>query len=398
MVMEREEVAAMARFYRKHLVDDVIGFWEPRTGDPEYPGYLVPFDREGHSTGTDKNIWCQGRQTYMFAAMYHHIAPRSAWMDLARRGRDFLVLHAHAGGGRWHYLLRRDCSVIDATRSILSDAFAVMGLCQYAVASGRDEDLPLIRMAFDTMERNFHTPGFAEFHHFKRDPACKHHGLRMIMIGLAPLLRQVLGAARIGPLIDQCLHEILYVFAKDDHYALFETLDGNGNVMPDTRFQTLNPGHALESMWFCMEEGLHRRDPSVIDRAIQVAGWAYENGLDRVHDGLFAFTTPTNSSPPEALPNLQISETWDSKIWWVHSEALYALALAARIKNDATMWQRFLAMHAYTQKYFADPVYGEWYSYLYRDGMSRITDKGTWIKCAFHVPRDLLKLTLLLEG
>lgn len=122
------------------MLDDVVAFWASRTADGDWPGMRVPFDREGRPTGTGRNIWCQARQTFMFGALHERIEPRPDWLDLARRGRDLLVHHAYAGGGRWHYLLDRDGNVIDATRSWITDLNAVVGLCQYALASGRDDD------------------------------------------------------------------------------------------------------------------------------------------------------------------------------------------------------------------------------------------------------------------
>ncbi len=319
--IDRARCAKLAQFYRRYLLDDILAFWEARTNDPEYPGYLVMFDREGHCTGTDKYIWCQGRQTWMFAALYNHLEKRDNWLELARTGRDLLVNHAHAGGGRFHYRLNRDGSVKEAARSLFTDAFALIGLCEYAVASGSDEDLPLIRETFDAMQRHYQEPGFSEYHHFDIDPALHYHGPRMVGVGMASVLRPVLGAERVDAFAETCLNQVLWDFAKDEHQVLFEVLDGEGQVLDTPGGQTINPGHALESMWFCLEEALYRDDQRAVDRAVQVTEWAYENGVDREQGGILAFTSPQGERPASADEPNPFGETWDSKIWWVHSES-----------------------------------------------------------------------------
>jgi N-acylglucosamine 2-epimerase len=66
--MDKSQSASLAKFYRKHLLQDVMAFWEPRTRDSESGGYLTCFDRKGNLTDTDKYVWFQGRQLYMFSA------------------------------------------------------------------------------------------------------------------------------------------------------------------------------------------------------------------------------------------------------------------------------------------------------------------------------------------
>ena len=45
-------------------------------------------------------------------------------------------------------------------------------------------------------------------------------------------------------------------------------------------------------------------------------------------------------------------------------------------------------VHAYSYKHFHDPVGGEWFGYLHRDGRLSQSAKGNLFKGAFHVPRQ----------
>ena len=143
------KIAELAKFYRKHLLEDVMAFWEPRTKDTECGGYLTCFDRVGNLTDTDKYIWFQGRQLWMFSALYNHLWKRPLWLELAQHGRDFLVKHAYAGAGRWNYHLDQQGRAKKGTISIYTDLFMLAGLCEYALASGNDADLPIIRETYE---------------------------------------------------------------------------------------------------------------------------------------------------------------------------------------------------------------------------------------------------------
>ncbi|MRN26439.1 AGE family epimerase/isomerase, partial [Romboutsia ilealis] len=46
--------------------------------------------------------------------------------------------------------------------------------------------------------------------------------------------------------------------------------------------------------------------------------------------------------------------------------------------------------HRFCRDHFYDPEYGEWYSFLNRDGSVKSPEKGSKWKCAFHVLRALV--------
>jgi N-acylglucosamine 2-epimerase len=388
---------ALAALYRSQLVDDVVPFWEKRALDTVHGGLLHQFDRTGRLVGTDKNTWCEGRMVWMFSALYNAVEKRPAWLAMARAGRDFLVAHAYAGEGRWSYLLSRDGAVLSPERSFFTDAFVLTGLAEYARASGSDEDRDLIRMTFDQVTRNCERDGFDEFHHFHLDPRRLWHSVSMIGLHVSSVLAPLLGESRTRLLADACLQRILHVFARDDLRCLLESTGRDGAVLDDDAGRRINPGHTMESMWFCIEEALRRGDKGLVERCVQVIDWAWEKGHDPVNGGLFNILDRAGGVPKGYDPRASFNEAWDDKVWWVHSETLYALLLAATHTGREDLYQRFVGLHEWCQRFFHDPVHGEWYAYLHRDGSPKVMDKGTWIKAAFHVPRNLMQIMLLLE-
>ena len=54
-------------------------------------------------------------------------------------------------------------------------------------------------------------------------------------------------------------------------------------------------------------------------------------------------------------------------------------------------------MYEYTELYFRDKKYGEWYSILNRDGGVLCDWKGFELKGPYHITRCLMKISLLAE-
>jgi N-acylglucosamine 2-epimerase len=109
---------------------------------------------------------------------------------------------------------------------------------------------------------------------------------------------------------------------------------------------------------------------------------ALEFGWDREYGGLYYFMDV------DGLPPLPLEA--NMKLWWPHTEAIYASALAYSLTSE----QRFLTwlerVDAYAFAHFSDPAHGEWFGYCDRRGDLTNTAKGNNYKGCFHVPRMLL--------
>jgi N-acylglucosamine 2-epimerase len=115
-----------------------------------------------------------------------------------------------------------------------------------------------------------------------------------------------------------------------------------------------------------------------------------DRGWDRDSGGLFYFIDIGSR------PTLQLESTM--KLWWPHTEALYALLRALALTGDQ-MWRRWLDRVAdYAFDRFSDPVCGEWFGYCDRAGQRTNLCKGNNYKGCFHVPRLLLLSLQVLNG
>lgn len=397
MAISLEQMKAMSSYYKRHLTDDIMSFWEARTKDEPYYGYLTQFDREGNLIGTEKNMWDQGRQLWMFSALYNDLGRRPNWLELADWGRQFIVRHGYAGSGRWHYILDRQGAVMKGPVSIYTDMFVLSGLCEYALAAGTNEDERLIQETFDSIECRFLSGGIQEIAPQSYVPGLQNHGPYMIGLNMISTVRKLLGNDRVAKLRNLCLDKIMNTFVMKDTLTLYESVDLHGNISGNPAGRLLNPGHTFESMWFCMEEYLRINRKDMVELTANVIGNNYLRSQDRQFGGIFYMIDADGGVPQYQDWVKGRNFKWDEKVSWVHNEALYAMLIAAFATKESRFVEGFMAIHDYCHEHFFDAQYGEWYDALHRDGKPRLTFKGGFQKSAYHLPRALLKVHLLLE-
>ena len=85
------------------------------------------------------------------------------------------------------------------------------------------------------------------------------------------------------------------------------------------------------------------------------------------------------------------------KFWWPQCETVIATLYA----YIATGNEKYLDMHKkaneWMYKHLPDPENPEWYGYLHRDGSVAQPAKGNIFKGPFHIPRMLIKASLLCD-
>ena len=94
--------------YKNELLNNVIPFWINQSQDKEYGGYFTCLDRQGNVFDTDKFIWLQGRQVWMFSMLYNNVEQRSEWLECAIQGGEFLKKNGHDGNLNWYFSLTRE--------------------------------------------------------------------------------------------------------------------------------------------------------------------------------------------------------------------------------------------------------------------------------------------------
>ena len=101
------DLKKLANQYKDELLNNVLPFWLEHSQDHEFGGYFTCLDREGNVFDTDKFIWLQGREVWLFSMLYNKVEKKQEWLDCAIQGGEFLKKYGHDGNYHWYFSLDR---------------------------------------------------------------------------------------------------------------------------------------------------------------------------------------------------------------------------------------------------------------------------------------------------
>ncbi len=379
----------LADQYKSELLDKVMPFWLEKSQDSEYGGYFTCLERDGEVFDTDKFIWLQGREVWMFATLYNKVEKRREWLDAAIQGAEFLKKYGHDGSLNWYFALDREGHPLVEPYNIFSYTFAVIAFGQLALATGNEEYADIAKRTFDIVLSKVDNP---KGRWSKASPGArslKSFALPMILCNVALEIEHLLEPDFLRRTIDTCVHEVMDVFYRPELGLIVEHLGTDNELVDCMDGRLLNPGHAIEAMWFIMDLGKRLGDQTLIERAVQIALQEAEYGWDKEFGGIFYFMDRLG----RPLQQLE----WDQKLWWVHIETLITMLKGYQLTGNKDCLAWFERVHDYTWSHFADPEHPEWFGYLNRRGEVLLTLKGGKWKGCFHVPRGLFQCWKMLE-
>ncbi|MFO7612675.1 MAG: AGE family epimerase/isomerase [Clostridia bacterium] len=376
--------------YKRDLFEKVMPFWMNNAIDYEYGGYMTWLDRDGGIICTDKPVWMQGRGVWTFSRLFNEFGKDNRYLEAADQGYRFLKDYCMDKDGRMFFRMTRDGKPVMKRRYVFSDVFAAAGCAEYYRATKDEEALELAKKSFGTVYNAFNIPGSIPSKYQGEMMSMKAHSPSMIVIDLCKTMRSVDCTYDYTGIIEDSCRLITESFYKPELGCLLENIGPKNEYMrhiPEGR--CVNPGHAIESAWFILEEAMEQKNMKLQKAALGILDDSLEMGWDREFGGLFYFVD-SEGKPPYALE-------WDMKLWWPHNEALYALLLAYYATGNQKYNDWYERIHEWSFARFNDDEYGEWYGYLHRDGSLASSVKGSLWKGPFHVPRFYLKGIQVLE-
>jgi len=384
--MEFNELAAL---YKNELLNNVLPFWLNNSVDREYGGYYTCLTREGKVFDTDKFVWLQGREVWMFSMLYNKLEKKEEWLECAIQGGEFLKKHGHDGNYNWYFSLTREGVPIVEPYNIFSYTFACMAFGQLSLATGNQEYAEIAKKTFDIILSRINNPKgkWNKAHQGTRN--LKSFSLPMILCNLSLEIEHLLDENTLKETIENCIHEVMDVFYRPELGIVLENVTIDNQLSDTFEGRVLNPGHAIEAMWFIMDLGVRLNRPGLIEKARDIALKMVKYGWDEKYGGIFYFMD-RKGYPPQQLE-------WDQKLWWVHVETLITLIKAYQLTGCKESLRWFNIIHEYTWTHFKDPENGEWFGYLNRQGEVLLSLKGGKWKGCFHVPRALYQCWKTLE-
>jgi len=379
----------LALKYKSELLNKIIPFWENNSKDEEFGGYFTCLDRQGNVFDTDKFIWLQAREVWMFSSLYNNVEKKEQWLKMATHGADFLQKYAQDGNGNWYFSLTQQGEPLIQPYNIFSDCFATMAFGQLYKATGNKDYAKIAKTTFYNILKKSDNPKGKYNKAFPGTRALKGFSLPMILCNLSLEIEHLLEPELVAETINNCIYEVMEVFYNETTGLIKENVNPDGSFSDSFEGRLLNPGHAIEAMWFIMDLANRLKNEELMNKAVQILLKTLKYGWDEKHGGIFYFMD-IKGNPPQQLE-------WDQKLWWVHIETLISLIKGYYFTGNVECLQWFEKVHNYTWSHFADPEYPEWFGYLNRQGDVLLPLKGGKWKGCFHVPRGLFQVWKTLE-
>ena len=377
--------------YKRELLENCLPFWLENSQDKEFGGYYSCLNRDGSVYDTDKFIWLQGREVWMFAMLYNNVEKNQEWLDCAIQGAEFLKKYGHDENWDFYFSLNREGRPLVQPYNIFSNTFACMAFAQLAKATGNEEYAQIARKIFTRILERRSNPKGQWCKAYPGTRPMKDFALPMIICNMALEVEDILeDKSVLEQTIDICLHEVFDVFYQPDLGCMLENVSSvDGTPVDCFEGREINPGHDLEALWFMMNLGIRRGDKALIEKCVEIALKVIDLGWDKEYGGIFYFLD-AKGAPQQKLE-------WDQKLWWVHIESAIAMLKGYQLTGNEKCLEWFMKLDEYLWNNFKDKEYPEWFGYLNRRGEMLLPLKGGKWKGCFHVPRGLYQIWKLAE-
>ncbi|WP_202964652.1 AGE family epimerase/isomerase [Inquilinus limosus] len=404
--------AALRRATARHLTDDVLAWWLATSPDDRHGGVFTCWSNDGgRLLSRDKYTWSQGRWVWLMARLARAgrlglvEIDRAACLHRARRTAVLLRDHALLADGSTAYLLAEDGTPKppgpgqDLHASVFADLFVALGSAALAAESGEGEWGALAERLLASAAGRI-AAGTARTEPYPIRAGFRGFSLPMILIGVGAEVLDATGSAVAAETVLGAVQKIETMFLAGDDIAEMAPAAASDADTLLARHRT--PGHVLEACWFLWQAGQSLRHRGIAaesplfeaDTLADIAIRAATLGWDAEQGGLLRYADRDGGAPRGRRTGDRyeelVADTWDTKLWWPHAEALYTLGLLylETGRDDLAAWHDRLA--AYTWRVFPAGPGREWVQIRNRAGAPLDKTVALPVKDPFHIARALL--------
>lgn len=371
-------------FLQDHLLETIVPFWKKNAVDPD-GGLNTCLRDDGSVISREKWLWSQWRAVWVFSRLYNQVEQRPEWLELALHVYRFAARHGWDNSeGGWRLLVDPTGAPLRGCESIYVDAFATYGLVELGRATDDAEVKALARRTADGALRRLQQPHETIPHFPYPVPAgARVHGLPMMFSLVLWELGEYLDDGFYRDAANRFSDEIFTRFWRPDLDLIVERVGVNALPLPPPLGTAVVPGHVIEDMWFQIHIARDQGRRDRVEEAARLIRRHAEVGWDREYGGFFLAV--------DALGNREVGWNFaDSKLWWPHTEALYAFLLAYEETRERWCLDWYNRTHDYSFRTFPHSEYGEWTQKMTREGAPFTETVALPVKDPFHLPRSLL--------
>lgn len=376
-------VEAFLERYREEFTGRVLPFWLRHAPDAISGGFHSCLDERGEVFDPRKYVWMVARAAWMFARIFREWEPRPEYRAAAETNIEFLRRHAREGEPRCWFRLTDEGVAEAYQRKPYAAFFVALAYTEWSRITGDRALLDEAEGLYALIVEGIRNP--TQFGRPALPGGVGYTQLADLYVEawLAAELDAVAPHPRYGMAVNAAMERLAAHF--DPQLGLFRENAATGDAVAFARYpegRLVCAGSSLEVSWLFLH--LLRRYPraGLAERLHGAILSALEFGWDTEYGGIHYFQD-AEGRPPVALES-------NMKLWWPHTEAIYASALAYRQTGDERYLDWWRRVDEYAFRTFADSELGEWYGYCDRRGAVATRIKGGPYKGAFHVPRMLL--------
>lgn len=349
--------------YHDRLFNQYLPFWEKGGIDRQHGGFMCELNDDGSVASDEKYVWYQGRGIWVYSFLYNNFGRDKHWLEIARQGRDSMVKHMHAGGGKWNQKVRRDGMVLEGLgANVYGWLFAALGLVEYHRATGQQEDLDLAKESLWAAMKKYDDPNYTDTHTVQYteldiDPrGLRSQGHSMVTISTLTNLLAQHRDSRLEELQRHHVEMVMRKFWNPEHRIVNEFLRHDYSRAPvaDTHMLT---GHTVETLWIVMAEALRRGDKKLFDEAAGRVRRFLELCWDSVHGGFADGNYRVGRGPDYGV-----------KTMWAQCEAMIACMMVREQTGAAWAREWYDRLRAFTLKVMPVPGHGVWRQAVDRSG------------------------------
>jgi N-acylglucosamine 2-epimerase len=149
-------------------------------------------------------------------------------------------------------------------------------------------------------------------------------------------------------------------------------------------------------------DGLNILGRNENEKIVKIVKKAYEIGWDEDKGGIFRYVDKNGGKPFGKIVGDRYEElvidTWDTKLWWPHSEALYMTLRLYLETRDKDIKNLYLKTHDYSFDIFPNIEIGEWIQIRDRDGKPMEKIVALPVKDPYHIMRNIILNIKILGG
>jgi N-acylglucosamine 2-epimerase len=376
------ELTTLRRIYQRTLLDNILPFWEKNAMDAN-GGINTCIGDDGTVISRDRWSWSQWRALWVFSKLGRGVEVKQQWIDIASGLYQFTTNHGPLDSGHWPLLMDGDGNILRGYESIYSDSFAILGLVEYWNLTGNDEALELASNTFRVVQNALASDTEIPAWPYPIPAGCLPHGLSMIFSLAYHELAQATGDSSVRAAALQHHDRVIRQYLRPDRGIVLEWMNVDGSEAAPPLGSAICPGHAIESMWFQIHIALVTGDQQVIKTAVDAIRLHLELGWDKEFGGLL-LAVDADGRKEVGWPHA------DMKLWWPHTEALYATLLAYEITGEDWFLKWHEKIHNYSFTHYPIVEHGEWRQRLDRRGFPVNTVVALPVKDPFHLPRALI--------